>query len=290
MNPERPNWRRTTAIALTLSLTAAIGAHGAAGPDPGQLEKRLAAVATLVDKSSAARQIESSGDARALERREQARASYRQALAAFQSGDYGKASALSAEASARMFEAVRLAAPEQITAPKQQADFEARLESVRALAAAQKRIALEKPGTAGAAETARSIEKLVADARAQAAAKDLAAARTTLEQAYLMAKAAVSSMRGGDTLVRTLDFSSREEEYRYELDRNDTHGMLIQVLLKDKPLDAQQRTLIDRARELRGRAEGAARGGDHGGAVKLLEDSTRELVRAIRSAGVFIPG
>ena len=29
---------------------------------------------------------------------------------------------------------------------------------------------------------------------------------------------------------------------------------------------------------------------DHAQAVKLLEDSTTELVRAIRNAGVYIPG
>ena len=39
-------------------------------------------------------------------------------------------------------------------------------------------------------------------------------------------------MRSGDTLVRSLNFASKEEEYRYEIDRNDTHQMLIKVLVE----------------------------------------------------------
>lgn len=283
-------WLSAAAVALVIAIAMIGRAHAAAALDPTQLEKRLGAVAILLEKSSAARQVDASGDARAIERRDKARAIHRQALAAFQAGDYEKASVLLPEASAQMFEAVRYAAPEQVAAPKQQLDFDARLESVRSLAAAHKRISADKPGTPGAAETAGMIDKLIGEAQAQAAAKDLFGARATLDRAYLLAKAAVSALRSGDTLVRSLEFSSSEEEYRYEVDRNDTHEMLIKVLLKDKVQTPGQRSLVGEAQQLRARAEAAARNGDHAGAVKLLEESTRELVRVIRSAGVFIPG
>jgi hypothetical protein len=46
----------------------------------------------------------------------------------------------------------------------------------------------------------------------------------------------------------------------------------------------------DKATQLRAEAEAQAARGDHAGAVKSLEDSTRELVRAIRSGGLYIPG
>lgn len=281
---------RASRIALAVALAFALHVPAAA-QDAAHLEKRLAAISILVDQSSAARQVDASGDARALERREQARSLYRQALASFQRGDHAKAAALANDASTRMLEAVRLAAPEQVNGPKRQTDYEARLESVRALAAAHKRIAAEKaPDAREAAETSRTLDRLVAEAQAQAEAKNFAAAAETLDRAYHAAKAAVASMRGGDTLVRSLSFASREEEYRYELDRNDTHDMLVKLLLKDKPLTGEQRGFMERARALRAQAEAAARGGDHGGAVRLLEDATRELVRAIRLAGVFIPG
>ena len=84
------------------------------------------------------------------------------------------------------------------------------------------------------------------------------------------------------------------EEYRYELDRNDTHLMLIKVMTADKPrmtaMDGVPKGFADKAAELRKQAEQASRSGDHSAAIEWLEASTRELVRAIRSLGIFIPG
>ena len=268
--------------------------QGPATVDRARLEARLAAVGVLIDQSSAARQIESSGDSRAIDLRNRARETYLQAGAAFRAGDLERASRLLPQASARMFEAVRLAAPEQVTADKLRSDFEARLESVRSLHAAQRRIAAEKPGTPGAREAAASVERLTVEARELAAADRIQEARQRLDQAYYVAKAAIGSMRGGDTLVRSLQFATREEEFRYELDRNDTHRMLIRMLLDDRrtnaSVDAMVRRSLDRAAQLREQADDASSKGEFQGAVKLLEESTGELVRAIRGAGVFIPG
>jgi len=279
-------------VALLLGLQAGTVMAQTAEPpqvDRVQLERRLGAVATLIDKSTAARQIEASGDARALEKRERARQIHREAQQAYAKGDLLRASRLLPEASVQMFEAVRLAAPEQITADKARTDYAARLESVRSLLAAQRRISAEKGAPAGSTETTREIERTVAEAETLAAT-DLPTARVTLDRAYLVAKAAIGSLRGGDTLVRTLTFDTPADEYRYELDRNDTHLMLIDVLLKDKRAQGTAEGYIGKARELRREAEAQAARGDHTRAIGLLEDATRELVRAIRGAGVFIPG
>ena len=261
-----------------------------AAVDRARLEQRLAAVETLLEKSSAARQVETSGGASARQKREQARAIYRQARAAFEAGQYARASELLPQASVQMFEAVRLAAPEEVTAPKARNDFDARLDSVNSLHAAYQRVAAEKPGAPGVAETSRDIENLIREAQQLSGAGKLEAGRAALDRAYLLAKAAVSSLRSGDTLVRSLHFATKEEEFRYEVDRNDTHQMLIEVLLEGKARSTGQQTLMDKALQLRAQADAAAAGADHATAVKLLEESTRELIRAIRSAGVFIPG
>ncbi|NTW60485.1 MAG: hypothetical protein HGA43_15130, partial [Nitrospirae bacterium] len=116
-----------------------------------------------------------------------------------------------------------------------------------------------------------------------------------LERAYLVAKAGVSSLRSGDTLVRSLKFASKEEEYHYEIDRNETHQMLIKMLVDEKrssnaALDQQVASFLEKARNLRNAADSAAGKGEHERAVMLLEESTAELVRAIRNAGIYIPG
>ena len=279
---------------LLIIFASIAGAQQPAVPDRARLEARLAAVGVLLEKSTAARQIESSGDARAIEKRARAREVYRRAQQALDAGDLERASKLLPDASALMFEAVRLAAPEQVTAEKQRADFDARMESVRSLLAAQKRIAAEKPNTPGAREASAAVERVLADARELVAANRIGEARTRLDEGYLIAKASIGSMRGGDTLVRSLKFETKEEEFRYEVDRNDTHRMLIQLLLDGKRGgaggDAMVRASVDKAVQMRQQADANAAKGDHVGAIKMLEDSTAELVRAIRNAGVFIPG
>ena len=279
-------------LIATLAFAAACGAHAQmpAAPllDRDQLERRLAAVETLIERSSAAKQIESSAVPAAQQLREKARGAHRDAAEAYRAGDLARASRLLPQASIHMFEAVRLAAPEQVTGAKRRDDFEARLESARALAAAQRRIAAEKPA-GNAAETTRAIDAFLKRAEDEARAGHLEQAKVSVEQGYLLAKAAIGSMRDGDTLVRSLNFATKEEEYRYEVDRNDTHRMLLKMLV-DQSKAERVGSFMDKATALRGQAEGAASAGDFPAAIRLLEDSTRELVRAIRMSGVYIPG
>ena len=276
------------------SAAARLSAPGAK-VDRDQLSIRLESVGKLLDQSSASRQIEASGDKRALAQRDKARETYKAAQSAFSGGDLSKSSQLLTQASMLMFEAVRFAAPEEVTGKKLENDFNARHESVKALLGAYKRIAAEKSGVKGVSETVSSIEKSVAEALKLAAAGKYKEGRDELDRAYLVAKAGVSAMRSGDTLVRSLNFASKEEEYHYELDRNDTHLMLMKVLVDEKratnpALDQQVSAFAAKAKEGRTAAEASAARKEFAEAVKQLEDSTAELVRAIRNAGVYIPG
>ena len=262
-------------------------------PDRSQVERKLESVTTLTEKSSAAKQVDASGSLEARQRRDKARELRVSAAAALQAGDLAAAASLLDQAAREMFEAVKLAAPDQVTRAKKRADFDARIDSVQVLLEAQRRIGNEKQ-TANAATTSRRIEAQVQDAKRLAGAGKLDEARALLDQAYLAAKSAIGGMRDGDTLVRTLTFASKEEEYRYELDRNDTHQMLITVLLDEKrksgSVDKMVQDFQKKAAALRRQAETRAAKQDFEGAIQLLEQSTTELVRAIRGAGVYIPG
>ena len=261
-----------------------------------QLERRLAAMAILVEKSSAAKQIEASAIPQAMALRVKARELRQQADDTIKAGNYVKASALLDQVAKTMLESVRLAAPEQVTGKKKQRDFDNRMESVKTLLAAQQRISAEKRlGTKGT-ETSDTIAAKLRDAAALAAGGKLDEGRMLLDQVYLTTKLAVEGLRHGDTMVRSLHFASKQEQYRYELDRNDTHKMLIKVLLEKKrasnaTLDnsAIQRHL-QLATDSRKNAEAAATKLDFESGIRLLEDSTKQLVAAIRSAGVFVPG
>lgn len=297
LSPRPARWLHRAVLGACLSAglcAVAAQAQSRSPPQREQLERKLASTATLIERSSGARQIESSAVAAAETQRLRARELHRKAGEALQAGHLDAAAALLDDASRAMFDGVRLAAPEQVLGNQQKSAFDARMESTRALLEAQKRIAAEKSAGPRAAELSQRIEGLITEAAALARSGRLADARSPLDQAYLAVRAAIGGLRGGETVVRSLNFASKEEEYRYEIDRNDTHRMLVQVLLHDKRGAAAVDSMVDHsvkaAAGLRAQAEVQAGQRDHGLAVKTLEDSTRELVKAIRGAGVYIPG
>ena len=141
---------------------------------------------------------------------------------------------------------------------------------------------------------AEKILARLAEARSLVDQGDLDSARELVDEAYETAKFAVEDLREGETVVRSLHFESAEEEYRYELGRNDTHVLLFKVLLDEKRqsqgVDSMVKKFMERSRTLRTQAEGEAEVGKFRQAISTLEDSTKELLRAIRSTGVYIPG
>jgi hypothetical protein len=258
--------------------------------DKAQLSANLDSVGKLLESSSAARQIESSKAPEAILRRDRARELHRAARAALDQDNLEKASALLTESRSTFFDAVRFAAPEEVNAKKLENDYLLRLESVNALLAAYKRVSDEKSAK-GVKETVGQIEKSIAAAALLAKDRKFAEARAEVDRGYLVAKAGLTSLRSGDTLTRSLNFASMEEEFHYEIDRNNTHQMLIKVLVDDQKASGDMvRNFLSKAAEFRLRADAAASRKDFAEAVKLLEDSTAELVRAIRNAGIYIPG
>ena len=280
-------------LAVMLCLAAM---HGVAVAGQTVATDRLQSVKKLIEESSAAKKIEASGNQEAEKVRQQARDLYQQALEAGKAGNEDEVKRLLGEASRTMFQAVRLVEPDKSVVDKHQRDYEDRLASVAALLEAHDRIMEEKGSSADdKGELHRIVEAKMAEAEALKAEKKYVEGRAVLDQAYAAAKVGIEQLRGGDTLVRSLNFASKEEEYHYELDRNDTHRMLVEVLLAEKMQgSAGVKKMVDKfmgkASDIRKTAEEQAAAGDYEAAVRSLEDSTKEIVRAIRSAGIYIPG
>lgn len=167
------------------------------------------------------------------------------------------------------------------------AGYQTRRASAVELRAAVLRIAAEKGrGTEGIA----AFDAELARADGEAAAGRNEEAALALERAYGFIKGQLVSLRGGETLVRSLHFETAEQEFRYELDRNETFAMLVRMLADPSEEDRRVAGFLERARSLRGSAEGAAAKGDFAGGTQLMEESTREYQKVIRSAGILIPG
>ena len=263
---------------------------------PGEIayEDRIQYVKTLLEKSSASRQIDESGNQEALQRREQARLLLQQAQQEHAAADNAAANKKLIEATKVMFEAVRLAGQKEITSEKKQRDYQDRLDSINALMEANDRVSDEKGKQAEGIELEQLVRDKVSRANALLKSGQEDEARQVLDEAYIAAKIAINTLRSGDTLVRSLHFETKEEEYNYEIDRNDTHKMLIKILSKDKKtsggMDKMVQNFMNKAVELRQEAEKQAGSGDYEAAIKTLEESTKNLVRALRSSGIYIPG
>lgn len=303
--PGRPRVRSLAVLGLVWTLLgpqAAAAREGSAADALQAVESerehivsQMANVKRLLEVSSGAQRVEASNNELAKKVREHGRGLYTKAEQAFAADDHTTAARLLQEAAMSMFQAVRMLGPQDEIVNKKKADFENRATSVNVLLDALNRVAQEQGAQSDAAKTITSVQQTVKGARDLLGQGQHDAARKTLDGGYEMAKVALERLRGGQTLVRSLNFASKEEEYRYELDRNDTHQMLVKVLVQEKrdsnpAIGKMVDGYLEKANALRAKAEQEAGSGDHDAAVNTLELSTKELVRAIRSAGVYIPG
>jgi hypothetical protein len=169
-------------------------------------------------------------------------------------------------------------------------EFRARMDSTQSLREAMKRIADEKSDGPGQAELA-VIDRLLQQAETLADKNDVRQGRAVADHAYLRAKLQIERMRGGETLVQTLNFASKEDEYRYELDRNETFRMLVNLLVPTEfAADSHMKSHLERAASLRNDADAMARSQQFDDAVKTMEAASEEYQEAFRAVGVAIPG
>lgn len=250
-------------------------------------------VEKLINESIAAKQIISGGNSQALALRQQALNFLESAKQANETGNQSAADEALHSAKITMMKAMQLSGS-GVVREKKQHDFEERFASVKALLEAHKRISKEKNIGKTAEDTEAYVEKTMAESRHNYAAGNLDQSRDLIDKAYLTVKLSLTKLRNGDTLVTSLNFASKEEEYQYELDRNNTHKMLVNMLLREKLSNPRFARLIEKnmsqAEQLRQKAEQQAKIGKYESAIKTLEQSTGQIIRAIRAAGIYIPG
>lgn len=256
-------------------------------------EQKAHFVENLVTRSVSARTIEESGDDAAEKKLAEARSLVERAKA-----DLAKGKA--EEANQKLDEALRLVNTEarrlsqsEVKGKRRIEEYERRHHAVNTFLAAYERVARDKKMNSGAKMQMARIRDLVKEAEGMAQDGRMDDANDTLETAYRMARGDIREMRDGTTLTRSLNFTSPEEEYRYEHDRNDSHIMLLQFAINEKSPPASRLIRIDRLREeamaIRGKAEAKARSGEPIMAIEAIVRSTDKLLKAIRMSGVWVP-
>jgi hypothetical protein len=251
-------------------------------------------VSTLLTRSSAAKTVQSSDNPRVLSLYAQANSDYQAALQAGRAGDAIHQAQLFRNAKRIFFQAVRLNTDNHLQQKVDNSNYQKRLESTKTLLTALRRIAKEKKASKDYVEVLDRIEEQLLQAQKSFAAGNPRKAREILDLAFVTVKESIIKFRNGDTLIRSLNFASPEEEYRYELDRNETHKLLFTMLSSNKnsTLFASPRIqhYLDDAANLRRQAEQHAQSAQYKTAIELLEKATQLIIRAIRAAGIYIPG
>lgn len=263
-------------------------------PGTPPVDSRANFLDKLIDTSSGAQQVLKSDNPEVKALHLKAKDLLSQAKNAFRLGNNSEGSALLDQSAKSMFMAIRLATPSSAGDAKFKHDFDKRRDSVNTLIEAFNRIANEQNEYSSSKKTNKQLGELITKADELQENGKYVPAKKELDKAYHLIKVSIESLRGGQTLVRSLNFATPEEEYDYEIDRNNTHKMLVKLLVNGKAKSTYVQEMVTKfthsANLLRIQAEQSAQDEKYEDAIKLLEQSTKQLVRSIRSAGIYIPG
>jgi tetratricopeptide (TPR) repeat protein len=287
---------------LVLALGLAFGAAAAPTDPPpprvpldaATIRQKAVYVDHLATRSVSAATIEKSGDAAARADLAAARDLIAKAQTDLGAGNLAKADDELNQALALINARTRNLSQSRVTNERLQEAYDKRRKAVRTFIVAYDRVAKEKGKTSSAAKQSEALSRMADEADKLAAAGKLADAKVRLDEAYALTTKQLREMRSGDKLVRSLKFETPKDEYDYEIDRNDSHFMLLKIAAGEasppRPDTPETQRLRSTAEALRKTAERQSGGGDYKAAIKSLEQSTGELLKAIRANGLFVPG
>jgi hypothetical protein len=258
-------------------------------------EQKAKFVGSLVTSSQPSKAIEASGNEQAKKALGIARGLVDQAKKDLADGKYEDADVKLNKAIEMVTAETRNVSEGDVKSGRAKDGYEKRLATVKAMMDAQTRVAKEKSITTGNATSKREIvTKYMEEAEALAKLGRYEQAIVILDKAYTSVTADVAQMRSGDKLVKELKFDTPQDEYIYEVDRNDSHVMLLKLQLSEKPPMAGYAEQIEQLRreaeDVRKQAEEQGRVKNFSEAIKTMGDSTQRLIRALRMAGAYIPG
>ncbi len=258
-------------------------------------QKRLL-VENMAYRSVAAKAIIESGDSEAKAALDKAKGLVEEAKTAAAAGNYQDADGKLNQALKLINDHAKRLTHKKVGAERDQELFKRRRHAVETFLNAYQRVSSDPNADSSKMPKEHTdwIAQELAKADALAGKGDFKKAQEPLAAAYERTRELIRTMRAGQTLTRSLNFATAEEEYQYELKRNDSHFALLDFAISEKNPRGSVVQFIDRsrgkARDERGTAEGMAKQGDFKGAIGKLNASTNVLLQAIRMSGIYVPG
>lgn len=137
------------------------------------------------------------------------------------------------------------------------------------------------------------LNALIKDAEKLYQEKQPKKALVPLSESADMLERALSDARKDETVVYALEFATPEDEYKYEMERNENYTLLTSIILSNSPPKNRKkiplmRMLINKNEDLVVEAEKLFENGSTEEAIKLLEKGNKTLVRALRLGGLTL--
>lgn len=113
-----------------------------------------------------------------------------------------------------------------------------------------------------------------------------------LNEIYYNLKLFIKQQRDNKTLVYALDFKNKQEEYEYELKRYNSFSMIIKMSLEKKNVPDDIHNLAEKyqqqAEQMRLDAARQAKDKHYIEAIKIQEQASTQLIRALRMMGLMM--
>jgi len=249
-------------------------------------DNTLLLVEKLLSVSSAAKHVQSSQNPLAKQHYDQAKQYLQQAHQAQTKGDKFTRDKTISLAKMALFKAVQFADKPTELEEKQKKDIQNRIKNITALLDAYHRISPNSEKNTLFKQKLNDVQRIFKN-------KQLDLAEKKAQQLFVDIKLALIDLRNGQTLVHSLNFANPADEYHYEINRNNSHKMLLELFGNQNAKlvsNSKVQTHIEQAIKLRNQAEQSAMENAYQQGIKLLEKSTKQYIRAIQATGVYVPG
>lgn len=280
------------AAAVVYSLLASAQPAGEAGDQKRRLiEQKIRLVETLVN-SPAARGSSGGADGQSAELIEQGRRSIDDARRALGEGRLDEAAQLadgalkSASAASRRLPSGEAALSESA----QRKSLQDMTEQVSMYRASIDELARDPQKGEGAKVLLAKVDALAGEGKQLADAGRVGEAGKKMAEAYKLAVEEMSRLRAGQEVLLSLKFETPADEYAYERKRFASNEIMVDMMVSEGRAAGEKRLLVDKfveeGQRLGVQAELKAKAGEHAEAVKLMEQASAQLIRALQSMGV----
>ncbi len=276
---------------VTMVLISDDGVFAASEEDRyGSIYNKIKLLDWLVNDSPVTKRIEISNDARAKQQLQRSQEMWEQAVEHNEKGEYDLAEGHINQGLKLMTELSRKVRDEDRVREARVDLYKQVKRHVDMFVVAFDRVAEEKGENQVKDSLDRDqLDKITSKAEMAYENDELVLANHLIRQAADMVDAALSDARHADVLLHELTFESLEEEYAYEIDRNESYIQLIDLMQKKTaPSQASAdyvQKMIDENTKLRQQADVLVSQGNIEQGILVLENGTDKLSRALRLSG-----